>query len=192
VIVIDLTPASSRRYSLGVRRLVALRLIIIGVLGAVFFYLISLAVVHLDGRAAILDDLKSHVARLEQEVTQHEEARRLAQIRREENLKVSARREMVYEVFDMLARRLPEGLSLSKLRIAPPEAIVEGAARDAHALAQLLQALTTHCPRVNALVESVRNIAVGRETIASFQVRLWADIETNAAHWCRERESGHD
>lgn len=185
MISVDLTPVSVRRYSLGVRRLLQLRLLMIGVLGSVGFYVFGLAFVDFDGGFATLDDMKSEVTRLEQEVQQHAEARRVARIDQEKALKRTAQIEMFHEVFDILSSQVPEGLSLSKLRIVPPEAMFEGCARDARSIASLLEAVTTRCPRVGAIVESVQNVAIGQEVVASFEVRLRADVETNAAQWCR-------
>lgn len=186
MVAIDLTPATVRSFRVGWVRFFELACatlcgaVINGICAVVLIFFAS-------GKDVIaLRNIQSEVASLEQQTQQLAESRQQLRRAREQKVMQAAQRWLVPTVLDLVSAGFGTGMSLSKLHVTFTEAILEGGAKDAHAIAKFLESMTYRCPSIQAVVERVRTVMISDYPVESFSARLNFSLESQGASWCRQ------
>jgi hypothetical protein len=135
---------------------------------------------------AALVDIQGEVAQLEQQLAQHAQEQLAAQKEHDRGELAQAAREVIPVLLDLISGESHDDVSLSKLQITLDEVTLEGCARDAHAIAWMIEQVSRRCPRVQSSVEKMRTISVVDQNVESFQARLSFSVKQHGASWCRD------
>jgi hypothetical protein len=128
--------------------------------------------------------IQAEVAALEQQLAQHAHDALVAERDQEQSKVLTARREVVAILLGLISDTPYAGISLSKLNFTVEGALLEGCARDAQTLSEVLGQFSIQCPRLQMSVERMRAVVISGETLESFQVRLAFSLEQHGAGWC--------